>query len=57
MCVYQRDIHLKACDISKKTKVNDKNIYIVHMQKYMIKNLMNQNYYFITTKSMKNEAW
>ena len=28
MCVYQRDIHLKACDISKKTKVNDK-IYII----------------------------
>ena len=27
------------------------------MQKYMIKNLMNQNYYFIATKSMKNEAW
>ena len=27
------------------------------MQKYMIKKLMNQNYYFITTKSMKNGAW
>ena len=27
------------------------------MQKYMIKNLMNQNYYFITTKSMKTGVW